>query len=108
MPKCSKMVHFIPLTKLALAKETVDVRLRQVFWLHGVLREGHGFRQTSPIYSQSVLSFAEPNGQSERLFQQLKASLRIFCEALYAFRPLSLRLILRAASLSNSFFRKSH
>lgn len=87
----SKMVHFIPLTKLPSAKETADVVLHHVFRLHGFPRDVVSDRGPQFI-SQFWRAFCkllgatvslssgyhpESNGQTERLNQELETGLRI-------------------------------
>ena len=86
----SKMVHFIPLSKLPSAKETAELVLQNIFRLHGLptdIVSDRGPQFTSMFWrefcslvgaSVSLSSGFHPqsNGQTERMNQELETTLR--------------------------------
>lgn len=86
----SKMAHFIPLSKLPSAKETAQIVLQNVFWLHGLptdIVSDRGPQFTSVFWREfcsllgatvSLSSGYHPqsNGQTERINQQMETVLR--------------------------------
>lgn len=84
------MVHFNPLAKLLLAKETAKLLLQHVFLLHSLpcdIVSDRGPQFTAKFWvkflgiSVSLSSGFHPqsNGQSERLNQELETGLRLLC-----------------------------
>jgi len=85
-----KMTHFIALPKLPSAKETAEVMMTQVFWIHGfpkdIVSDGRPqfvsrfwrefCRLIGATASLTSGYLPEANGQTERLNQKLETGLR--------------------------------
>ncbi|XP_027132312.1 uncharacterized protein K02A2.6-like [Larimichthys crocea] len=86
----SKMAHFIPLPKLPSAKETAELVLQHIFWLHGLPVDVVSDRgpQFSSVFWREFCSLIgataslssgfhpQSNGQTERKNQEMEVALR--------------------------------